>query len=188
MQPLYSDDEHHFQSLRIPATDEQRDFDELVLGLTKILIDSLHVKRLNSLLSNEEREGVSEESIARLEAVLASRNVEGASDHTAFLRKLQSLRSSSSAHRKGSRYKKIAKQFDIEGQNLRDVFAGILCQALAVLNYFILLARSGTVENAERNRIQEGYAIRDEMVGFVDSGATDGSVNHDDLIYTRVRS
>ena len=182
LQPLHSGDQHHLDSLRIPATDEQRDFDELVLSLTKILIDSLHGRRLNSLLSDEQKEGVGEGSIARLEAVLASRNIEGASEHIAFLRKLQSLRSSSSAHRKGSRYRKVAKQFDIESQSLRDVFEGILWQALDVLNYFILLARSGSVENAELNRIQEGYAILDEMVGFVDSGATDGSVNHDDLI------
>ena len=75
LQPLGSDDQHHLQSLRIPATDEQRDFDELILSLTKILIDSLHVKRLNSLLSDEEKEGVILKSIARLEAVPASRNV-----------------------------------------------------------------------------------------------------------------
>lgn len=183
LQPLHSGDQHHLDSLRIPAADEQRDFDELVLSLAKILIDSLHVKRLNSLLSEEQKEGVGEGSIALLEAVLASRNIEGASEHIAFLRKLQSLRSSSSAHRKGGRYRKVAKQFDIESQSLRDVFEGILWQALVVLNYFILLARSGSVENVEGNRIQEGYAILDEIVGFVDSGATDGSVNHDDLIY-----
>ena len=68
LQPLVSDDQHHLQSLRIPATDEQRDFDELVLSLTKILIDSLHVKRLNSLLSDEQKEGLEEGSIARLES------------------------------------------------------------------------------------------------------------------------
>jgi len=50
LQPLHSGDQHHLASLRIPAADEQRDFDELVLSLAKILIDSLHVKRLNSLL------------------------------------------------------------------------------------------------------------------------------------------
>lgn len=183
LQPLRRDDEHHFQSLRIPATDEQRDFDELVLSLTKILIDSLHVRRLNSLLSEELKEGLEKGSIAPFEAVLASRNVEGAAKHIAFLRNLQNLRSSSSAHRKGRKYKKIAKQFNIEGQNLRDVFAGILWQALDFLSFLVTLVRSGSVDNAEENKIEEGYAILRGIVGFVDSGATDGSVNHDDLIY-----
>lgn len=183
LQPLRSGDQHHLQSLRIPAANEQRDFDELVLSLTKILIDSLHVKRLNSLLSDERQEGVGEGGIALLEAVLTSRNVEDADKHIAFLRNLQSLRSSSSAHRKGKKYKKIAKQFNIDDQNLRDVFAGILWQALDFLNFLTLLVRGGRAENAEQNRSEEMYAILDEMVGFVDSGATDGSVNHDDLIY-----
>ena len=183
LQPLVSDDQHHLQSLRIPAANEQRDFDELILSLAKILIDSLHVKRLNSLLSDEQKEGVGEGSIPRFEAVLASRNVEAATGHIAFLRNLQSLRSSSSAHRKGRRYKKIAKQFEIEGQNLRDVFAGILWQALDFLNFLVVLVEGGRVANVEENKIEEGYAILSEMIGFVDSGATDGSVNHDDLIY-----
>ena len=183
LQPLRSGDQHHLQSLRIPAANEQRDFDGLVLSLTKILIDSLHVKRLNSLLSDERQEGVGEGGIALLEAVLTSRNVEDADKHIAFLRNLQSLRSSSSAHRKGKKYKKIAKQFNIDDQNLRDVFAGILWQALDFLNFLTLLVRGGRAENAEQNRSEEMYAILDEMVGFVDSGATDGSVNHDDLIY-----
>ena len=182
LQPLHSGDQHHLDSLRIPATDEQRDFDELVLSLTRILIDSLHVKRLNSLLSDAQKEGVSGKSIALLEAVLASRNIEGAAEHIAFLRNLQSLRSSSSAHRKGSKYKKIAKQFGIESQNLRNVFAGILWQALNFLKFLVVLVEGGRVANVEENKIEEGYAILSEMIGFVDSGATDGSVNHDDLI------
>ncbi len=183
LRPLKSDDQHHLQSLRIPAANEQRDFDELILSLAKLLIDSLHVKRLNSLLSDEQKEEVGEGGIPRLEAVLASRNIEGAARHIAFLRNLQSLRSSSVAHRKGKSYKKIAKRFDIEDQNLREVFAGILWQALDFLNFVTLLVRGGRVENADQNRAEEMYAILDEMVGFVDAGATDGSVNHDDLIY-----
>lgn len=183
LQPLRPGDRHHLDSLRIPTTDEQRDFDELVLSLAKILIDSLNVKRLNSLLSEEQKEGVGEGSIARFKAVLSSRGVEGVAEHITFLRNLQSLRSSSAAHRKGKKYKKIAKQFNIEDQNLRDVFAGILRQAIDLLDFLIFLVGGGRDENIEENKIQEGYAILSEMIGTVDSGATDGSVHHDDLIY-----
>lgn len=35
----------------------------------------------------------------------------------------------------------------------------------------------------EKNRIEEGYAILDEMVGFCESDQTDGSINHDKGIY-----
>ena len=43
---LNSRDEHHLKGLRVPSTNEQSDFDNLVLSLTKILIDSLNQKEL----------------------------------------------------------------------------------------------------------------------------------------------
>ena len=182
--PLSTGDEYHFQGLRIPATDEQRDFDALVLSLTKILIDSLNERRLNTLIPEDQKAKL-KGSIARLEAVLSAHDVEGAAERIAFLRKLQSLRSSSAAHRKGRNYRKIAKHFGVESQHLRDVFTGIIWQALDVLDYFIFLVRSGPInpEIIEKNKIEEGYAILDEMVGFAKSDRTDGSVNHDEIIY-----
>ena len=182
--PLETSDEYHFQGLRIPATDEQRDFDELVLSLTKILVDSLNEKRLNTLIPDDQRTKL-KGSIARLEAVLSSRDVEDAADCISFLRKLQSLRSSSAAHRKGRSYRKIAKDFGVESQSLRDVFTKILWQALDVLTYFALLVRSGQIEPEaiKQSKVEEGYAILDKLVGFCESDRTDGSVNHDEAIY-----
>ena len=182
--PLETSDEHHFQGLRIPATDEQRDFDALVLSLTKILIDSLNEKRLNTLIPDNHKVEL-KGSIARLEAALNSCNAEGAADCVSFLRKLQNLRSSSAAHRKGRSYRKIAKDFGVESQSLRDVFTKILWQALDVLTYFTLLVRSGQIEPEaiKQNKVEEGYAILEELVGFCESDRTDGSVNHDEAIY-----
>ncbi len=144
--PLDSKDEHHLQSIRIPATDEQRDFDELILSLTKILIDSLNEKNLNRLVPADQRENT-KGSIALLEAALNAHNIEGSNDHVVFLRKLQSLRSTGTAHRKGSKYNKIANDLDVENQSLRAIFDGILCQALAILDYFITVVRSGQIDN-----------------------------------------
>jgi hypothetical protein len=39
------------------------------------------------------------------------------------------------------------------------------------------------VVTGEDDKIGAGYAILDDLVGFVESDSTDGSVNHDDLIY-----
>ena len=182
--PLDADDDYHFRGLRIPATDEQRDFDELVLSLTKILIDSLNEKHLNTLIPDDQRTKI-KGSIARLETVLNSRGAEDVTDCVSFLRKLQSLRSSSVAHRKGRSYRKIAKDFGVESQSLREVFTKILWQALDVLNYFTLFVRSGQIapKAIEQNKVEEGYAILDELVGFCESDQTDGSVNHDEAIY-----
>ena len=132
--PLDPADSHHLQSIRIPATDEQRDFDELVLGLTKVLIDSLNEKELNKLIPADQRNGLTG-SIARLEAALAACGIDGGAVHVSFLRDLQSLRSSSSAHRKGSNYRKIAAVFGVDNQSLRVVFAGILAQSLGLLDF-----------------------------------------------------
>lgn len=182
--PLDADDDYHLQGLRIPADDEQSTFDELVLSLTKTLIDSLNEKHLNMLILDDQRAEL-KGSIARLEAALNSCNAEGAADCVSFLRKLQNLRSSSAAHRKGRSYRKIAKDFGVESQSLRDVFAEILCQALGVLDYFILLVQSGQLgpEVIEQDKVEEGYAILDELFGFCESDRTDGSVNHDEAIY-----
>ena len=192
LQPLDFRDEHHLKGLRIPSTDEQRDFDELVLSLTKILIDSLNQKELKKLISLEQEQNLSSDqkeslkgSIGCLEIALSSCGVEDAADHITFLRKLQKLRSTGSAHLKGSNYQKIAKEFDIESQSLREVFAGILSKALDVLDYLIFLVRSRQInrEIIQQNNIERGYAILDEMVGFADFDSTDGSVNHDEVIY-----
>ena len=183
--PLHQADAHHLQSLRIPATDEQQDFDGMVLSLVKILIDSLNEKSLRKLIAVEKQEEFKNKSgLALLGAALHLNDLEGADVHIAFLRKLQNLRSSGSAHRKGKGYSKIAEYFDIENQSLRHVFANILNSASDTLDYFIVLVNSGRIrEIIKRNEIKAAYAILDEMVGSVDSGATDASVNHDEVIY-----
>ena len=192
LRPLNSQDEYHFKSLRIPSTDEQGDFDALVLSLTKILIDSLNQKEIKKLISLEHEQNLTLDqqeslkgSIGWLEIALNSCGVEGAADHIAFLRKLQSLRSSGSAHLKGSDYKKIAKDFGIENKGLREVFAEILSKALDVLDYFIFLIRSRQInrEIIEQNSIERGHAILSQMIGIADFDPTDGSVNHDEPIH-----
>lgn len=142
---LGAGDQHHFQCVRIPATDEQRDFDELILGLTKILIDSLNEKKLNKLIPADQRIEL-KGSIALLETALTICGIENTDNQVLFLRKLQSLRSSSAAHRKGSNYQRIAKDFNVENQNLRSVFAGILWQALAVLDFLVTVVCSGRIK------------------------------------------
>ena len=59
LRPLDPLDKHHFKGLRVPSTDEQRDFDALVLSLTKILIDSLNQKELKKLISLKQEENLS---------------------------------------------------------------------------------------------------------------------------------
>lgn len=137
--PLLKDldgaDRHHFTSLRVPANDEQKDFDDLVLSLTKILVDSLNEKELNKIIGASSSEIVG--SIARLDKALSTRGVLGYESHIKFLQKLQSLRSTGSAHRKGSNYRKIAGDFGVDSQDLRAVFTGILQKGYDFLEFLL---------------------------------------------------
>lgn len=143
--PLDAGDDHYKKCMRIPATDEQRDFDELVLGLTKLLIDSLNEKELNKLILENDRPNI-KGSISRLEVVLEVCGVEDGGPHIAFLRKLQNLRSSSSAHRKGSNYRKIAKDFGVDDQSLSAVFGEIMNQALSFLDFLSATVHGGKLK------------------------------------------
>ncbi len=183
--PLCPADAHHLQSLNIPASDEQCDLDALVLSLSKILIDSLNEESLKKLIPYEKREALKDKSgIALLEAALHLNDLEGAEVHITFLRKLQNLRSSGSAHRKEQNHLKMAKHFGVNDQNLQGIFASILNSASDTLDYFIALVKSGRIrEILERNQMAAGYASFSDMIGIADFGSTDASVNHDEIIY-----
>jgi len=151
--PLTPADEHYFQCLRIPARNEQKDFDELILALTKILIDSLNEEELNKYLSSDRR-GDIKGSISRLEIVLNVLGADDASNHIAFLRKLQNLRSSSTAHRKGNNFKKVASEFGLGNNTIRDVFTEIFKKALAVLDYMVDLVGNGRLYRIDNDVLE----------------------------------
>ncbi|HQR14396.1 MAG TPA: hypothetical protein PLZ37_07530 [Nitrospira sp.] len=132
--PLSPDDLHYFEGVRVPAGDEQKDFDDLTLALAKILVDSLNEKEFNQLIPLSHRADI-KGGIARLEKVLVLRDAQGYEEHMKFLRNLQNLRSSGSAHRKGDNYLRVAREFGIESSTLRSVFEGILTKAVAFLDF-----------------------------------------------------
>ena len=183
--PLCSADAHHLQSLQVPATDEQGDFDNLVVSLVTVLIDSLNEESLRTLIPCGKREAFKDKnSITLLEAALYLNGFEGADVHIAFLRKLQSFRASGGKYQEGRNYLNIAKHFDFENQSLRDVFANILNSASDTLDYFIALVNSARIrEIIKKNHREVADAILREMIGMAESNRTDASVNHDGVIY-----
>ncbi len=130
--PLDERDKHYLREIRIPSNDEQKDFDDLVLALAKVLIDSLNEKALRNLIPKEERDGIVG-SISRLEKACEVNGVKGYETHVKFLRDLQKLRSTGSAHLKGSDYLKISEKLGANNQSLRVVFRGILEKSIEVL-------------------------------------------------------
>ncbi len=127
--PLAEDDAHHFTTLRIPIHNDQGEFDGQVQSLTKLVIDSLNEVELAKGLSlPPETKGIS-----KFEAYLNANKVKNASAIIHFLRDLQDLRSTGVAHRKGSKYKKVAKTFDLENKELKEVAASLFTSALSAL-------------------------------------------------------
>ena len=146
--PLSDADLHCLQGLRVPATDDQREFDEVVLGLTKVIIDSLNEEMLKGLTPPSTSSNT-KGSIARLEAVFVACGAEGFEEHIEFLRTLQNLRSSGSAHRKGGAYRTVAKHVSVHGKSLRAVVDKILRQGVSLLEYMIKAVASGKLVGSD---------------------------------------
>ncbi len=148
LKPLSPGDEYRLRRLRIPVSDEQCDFDDLVQDLQTILIESINVKPLKRLLSAAENVNLEgKRSIEILEEVLCFHSVGDADHRVSFLQKLQALRSAGSGHRKGSNYEKIAKYFGVDKLGQQEAFIAILKQALDTVDFLILVVRSGKLGN-----------------------------------------
>lgn len=134
--PLSDDDKYNLSQLRIPITDSQPEFDQLVLSLVKVLIDSLNEKELQKCNSDT----TGKKGIAKLEAWLSDNGALHFEQHVQFLRDLQELRSTGTGHRKGKSYTKISAKFEVEDKNLIDVFEEILKQACEFLEFMCQFA------------------------------------------------
>ena len=131
--PLHDDDKYTLTSLRIPLLNSQPEFDQQVLSLVKVMLDSLNERQIevNLLPSGEKING----SISKLEKLFIERGLTDYADIVKFLRNIQELRSSSVAHKKGRNYDKISKVFGIGEASNADVFVKIMNQANSFLEY-----------------------------------------------------
>lgn len=130
--PLEQKDEHLLTSLHVPHKDNQKEFDEQVQALTKILVDSLNDKELKKLPEVTTTEG----SIAKLSQWVETILSEEAKQHIEFLQKLQALRSTGTAHRKGNNYKKLETYFQLDNLGFEKGFEQILAKATTMLEGF----------------------------------------------------
>lgn len=128
--PMNEGDAYHLKALRIPLTNEQKEFDEQVLTLTKILIDSLNEEQLQKELPVQ---GQNSKGLEKLEQFLTHRGADFP-EMFEFLRKLQTLRSTAVAHRKGKNYEKVKDFFSIGKRELSLIFEDIVVNCIRVLN------------------------------------------------------
>jgi len=129
-EPLSTEDAHHMKSLHLPTTDGQKEFDDQVASITKIMIDSLNEKELEKglTISKENPRGIDKlEEFLVADGFSVPKMIE-------FFRNLQALRSTGVAHRKGGNYEKIKKFFNIDNKDLPTVFEDILIKSIWILN------------------------------------------------------
>jgi hypothetical protein len=124
--PLAPGDEHLFDTLREPLSDEQSEFDAQVLALTKLIIDSLNESAIAAAVGAVPADA---KGITKLELYLTQQGVSGASAAIEFLRTLQSLRSTGVGHRKGRKYEKAAAAVGVADVGPRAAFRELLVQA-----------------------------------------------------------
>jgi len=124
--PLGGEDQHCLASLRIPATDEQNEFDTQVMYLTKLIVDSLN----ETEIAKEITSAPDQKGIGKLEEYLKVKGAPEYSKSIEFLRDLQALRSTGAAHRKGSNYEKTAKKLGLHERDPRSVYQDILSRAI----------------------------------------------------------
>ncbi len=145
--PLATGDEHRFKALHcLTQSQNPSDFEEQILSMTKILVDSLievelvkgidetngdvqaRLKELNVSDKNKVKGGIS-----KFELYLMSIGMD-LHESISFLRNLQELRSSTTAHRK-SRSKKNSCEdyFQMESKTQQEVLEDIFCKGIEMI-------------------------------------------------------
>lgn len=129
--PFSSGDSHLLDTIRIPVTNSQSELDEQIGDLTKLLVDSLNEKEIMAHAGVIEK---SAKGISKLEGFLEKSYFPECKSVIQFLRDLQTLRSTGSAHRKGSGYEKIIAKLGVDPSRKPDAFRRILEEACVVLS------------------------------------------------------
>jgi hypothetical protein len=120
---LAEKDSHYFNLVHSMLTNEQSEFDSLVLAVTKITIDSVNIKELRRYLKITDTES---KSIVLLEELFHRLGIDSAAEIVVFLKGVQSVRSAGVAHRKGAEYDKVIIKLDIDESNYQAEFDKIL--------------------------------------------------------------
>lgn len=128
--PLKDGDCHHFEGLRVPLTEEQKEFDEQIQALAKILPDSLNKGLLKKQAEAEVENDKPKGTLDLLEAFVESRGADKPTTSTIMrpLRTVQQLRSSGMAHRKGDKYARALTRSGLLGKTYRDMMRTLLTQ------------------------------------------------------------
>lgn len=132
--PLSKNDEHYFTSFHLLTTNNnEKEFDEQILAITKIIIDSLNERELQKGISNLDD---GDKGIDKFDKFLKEKGM-SFEEMIKFIRYLQSLRSTSVAHRRSENNKKLnetLKYFHIGEKDLKKVLENIIIDIIKIFN------------------------------------------------------
>lgn len=144
--PLATDDQHNLAGLRVPLHETASEFDGQVLALAKTAVDSLDEARIQRAAVAEGyvyegREAGIAKFAGYLEAVGFNAGGSGLSrPPTEWMKDVQWLRSSGSAHRKGSTYAAAAERFRIEERGRPAVMRDLIAEGTRAMDALAVFA------------------------------------------------
>lgn len=128
--PVRTSDAHILTKLRVPVVESIVEFEDQVLGLAKVLSDSLNMADMaREVGPGPEKEG----SIARLKRYLGHHGYAPDDGDLALLDTVQRLRSTGVAHLKGRDFDRVARQVGLHERKYSEVFSELLRRATALL-------------------------------------------------------
>ncbi len=122
---LHEADAHIVKQFRVPLSENLGEFDNQLVYLTKLLVDSLNENELAKACGGAFSD---EKSISKLRRYLDLQRYPYVDRDIRLLRNLQELRSSGAVHHKGKNYVKISAIVGLDRNSSRSVFRDLLSQ------------------------------------------------------------
>ena len=119
---LEENDDHYLKIVRVPLTEEWKEFDEQIQALAKIFCDSINVKLLETIsgkkIDNKEIKG----SISLLYVSLEKLGLpaEKISLSIEAMQAIQTIRSTGAAHRKGEKFEQSLEKYELKNLTKED--------------------------------------------------------------------
>lgn len=129
--PLPKQNLYCYETLHLPVTESRDEFNQMILSIAKITIDSVDEGKINNLIkdeiaANEDGKKIAG-SINRLEILFKKYNLPDYESHVSFFRKVQDIRSTGAAHSGNEKnYSKAAEKIGLTDNNYYEVIKDIL--------------------------------------------------------------
>jgi hypothetical protein len=158
--PLRSGDEYVPSTIRLPLTNDDSEFDQLVGALAKVTNDSLNVELIRAQSGLAIDGTTIKGSIGLLAAWLAQLGAaaEAIDAATGGLNAVQALRSTGAAHRKGENYEKTLARLGIDGIPNQLRFRSILTRvtgSLVLINEVLATPREADSSAAAADEVTD---------------------------------